>query len=149
MTKMRKMYWQKCEWQKCECQKWEKCTDKNANDKNANIRNLDIRIFAGTPFRLPVYDSIIALKCNAAIVAHILLFNENVLTSRIFSCANGRMPVSEKTIRLTTLDHWTTGARSRKMSARMRLFTWDLVTLTRSQSPWTKLANSSQGTSLG
>ena len=63
--------------------------------------------------RLPVYDSIIALKCNAAIVAHVLLFNENVLTSRIFSCANGRMPVSEKTIRLTTLDHWTTGARSR------------------------------------
>ena len=49
MTKMRKMYWQKCEWQKCECQKWEKCTDKNANDKNANIRNLDIHIFAGTP----------------------------------------------------------------------------------------------------
>ena len=68
--------------------------------------------------RLPVYDSIIALKCNAAIVAHVLLFNENMLTSRIFSCANGRMPVSEKTIRLTTLDHWTTGARSRKMSAR-------------------------------
>ena len=67
--------------------------------------------------RLSVYDSIIALKCNAAIVAHVLLFKENVITSRIFSCANGRMPVSEKTIRLTTLDHWNTGARSRKMSA--------------------------------
>ena len=33
--------------------------------------------------RLPVYDSIIVLKFNAAIVAHVLLFNENVLTSRL------------------------------------------------------------------